>query len=115
MFYVYVQNNTGGEFDATMPRYLIIEAETAGDANQRAEDAGVYFNGVDAGVDCGCCGDRWDRAWEWDGTNQPCLYGEPVLEKMADANGYFYTSDTVRIVYANGRRIDIKMSQKEGV
>ena len=31
-----------------------------------AEDIGLYFDGVEQGMDCSCCGDRWYRAWEDD-------------------------------------------------
>lgn len=103
-FYTYTQNNSGGKYDATMPQYLIVQAESAEDANRRAEDAGVYFDGVDAGADCDCCGDRWSRADEQDATDQPCLYGEPVMDALL---GDYWVERSIRILYAGKGRIDI--------
>lgn len=66
IFWRYDQNNTGGWFDDDLPRVLWVQAETAHDADARAEALGVYFDGVDAGRDCDCCGDRWYRAGVYD-------------------------------------------------
>lgn len=60
--YVFRQNNSGGFFDG--PPEIIIYAVTAVEANALAETKGVYFDGVEKGVDCDCCGDRWYPAWE---------------------------------------------------
>ena len=32
-------------------------------ANRTAQDKGLYFDGVEKGIDCECCGDRWHMAW----------------------------------------------------
>ena len=66
------QNNSGGGYaDIESPQLsavnvvghnVYIEAETADEANSIAEATGIYFDGVSAGVDCDCCGDRWYRA-----------------------------------------------------
>lgn len=70
-FFIYDQNNTGGRFhhyeQDGIGYNVIIEAESAKHANRLAEDIGLYFNGVEQGMDCSCCGDRWYRAWEDDG------------------------------------------------
>jgi hypothetical protein len=60
-FYEFTQNNTGGSFvtDFQVCHRLLIEANSAEEANIKAESMGVYFNGVDEGYDCPCCGDRW--------------------------------------------------------
>jgi hypothetical protein len=42
---------------------LFIEANTSDEANSIAEDLGGYWNGVDEGSDCPCCGDRWYSAY----------------------------------------------------
>ena len=74
-FYTYNQNNSGGAF--TDPaKYVIIEADSPEEADERAEEHDLYFNGVDAGIDCKCCGDRWLHTWD-DGTDKPEVYGEP--------------------------------------
>jgi hypothetical protein len=58
-FYEFHQNNSGGSFvidKVGISICVIIEAMSAGDANDRAEDIGIYF---DADADCRCCGSRW--------------------------------------------------------
>lgn len=69
-FYQFRQNNSGGSFDyddrSGLSVNVYIEAGTADEANSRAEDLGIYFDGVDNGSDCSCCGDRWYRVGEYD-------------------------------------------------
>jgi len=60
-FYEFSQNNTGGSFitgDKLCHR-IIVEASSSSEASDIAEDLGCYWNGVDEGSDCPCCGDRW--------------------------------------------------------
>ena len=57
------QNNSGGHFDAHLGYYLWVQAMDASHANALAQDVGVYFDGCDSGIDCRCCGDRWNEAW----------------------------------------------------
>lgn len=67
-FYHFSQNNSGGMFDIEPSRGIgvdvWIEAVDADHANSRAEQIGLYFNGVEDGSDCECCGDRWYPTWE---------------------------------------------------
>lgn len=60
-FYEFSQNNTGGSFvtDDKLCHRVVIEAASEKEAIQKAEEMGIYFNGVDDGMDCPCCGDRW--------------------------------------------------------
>jgi hypothetical protein len=60
-FYEFCQNNTGGSFvvNDKLCHRLIIEAKDGRAANRIAEDLGCYWDGVDSGMDCPCCGDRW--------------------------------------------------------
>jgi hypothetical protein len=62
-WYHYQQNNSGGTFDidekAGIGPRVWIEAPSADAADRRAEDIGLYFDGLEKGVDCPCCGDRW--------------------------------------------------------
>ncbi len=60
-FFLYSQNNSGGFFDQldNGSHDLIVEANTANEANDIATEYGIYFNGCDSGADCDCCGDRW--------------------------------------------------------
>lgn len=59
------QNNSGGYFDVDdkVCHRLFIEAEAFNDAVEKAEELGCYWDGVDKGIDCSCCGDRWGK---WD-------------------------------------------------
>ena len=34
----------------------------------------VYFDGVEEGLDCPCCGDRWSRLDEWDEKEKIYIY-----------------------------------------
>jgi len=60
-FYEISQNNSGGSFvtDDKLCHRLFIEARSSAEADSIAEDLGCYWNGVDEGMDCECCGDRW--------------------------------------------------------
>jgi len=76
-WYHFRQNNSGGSFIG--PESIHIEADSPLQANNIAVTVGVYFNGVDDGIDCDCCGDRWRSVDEWDDVSDvPCLYGEPI-------------------------------------
>lgn len=90
MFFTYRQNNSLGVFhaDDKVAVYVIIEADGAKEADQRAQDwAGIYFNGCDSGDDCPCCGDRWSEAWDDnEGTEEPTIYGEPAQEYLGENN-----------------------------
>jgi hypothetical protein len=80
MFYTYNQNNSFGTFDVNddVTYYVIVEADSADDANRRAQNVGIYFDGCSVCRDCSCCGDRWSEAWEGDGDPEPMIYSEPV-------------------------------------
>lgn len=111
MFYEYKQNNSGGSFDVDdkLCNRLFIEADSAKIANRIAEGLGCYWNGVDAGLDCECCGDRWtprsegdwrcvnlDKVNEWYGVNTIEEYAQYLADK------YGMTIPDARIYYANG-------------
>lgn len=63
-FYDYHQNNSGGSFDVDdkVCHQVVVEAKSADEANEIAMDLGIYFDGCSEGMDCNCCGDRWDEA-----------------------------------------------------
>lgn len=82
MFFCFNQNNSGGWFqmDDNVSHYVIVEADSADEANDRAESIGIYFDGCADERDCDCCGDRWDRAWSDDGDDMPVIYETPVAD-----------------------------------
>ena len=98
MFFDYRQNNSGGSFitNCDVDVFVIIEAESAAEADDRAQDIGIYFDGCDSGFDCPCCGDRWYRAYE--GEEVPSLYGQPV-EQFKKSYG------EIIIHYLDGRKV----------
>ena len=94
MFYKYSQNNSGGGFDAderVQPR-VFIEAESENEAEVIADRLGIYFDGVEKGHDCECCGDRWSYPNE--------VKPDDLEEVLMDPK---YGYDTV-VHYANGKK-----------
>jgi len=87
MFYHYSQNNSGGSFifneDSGITNHVVIEADSASEANKMAEEIGIYFNGCDSGLDCECCGDRWDSVYG-EGDKVPMVYNKILGEKFVD-------------------------------
>jgi hypothetical protein len=62
--FTYHQNNSFGVWQDNMPLVLEVWAETAKDADIKAESMGVYFDGCKNEIDCPCCGDRWYRQYD---------------------------------------------------
>jgi hypothetical protein len=85
MFYTYRENNSGGEFYGPA-LYVIIEADSPEEANERAvAEAGLYFNGVADGIDCPCCGDRWaEKGSNCIGDSAPMLNGEREVSEESE-------------------------------
>lgn len=75
-FYIFDQNKSGGYWDKILGYVVIIEAETPEKANEKAEEIGIYFDGVENDIDCVCCGDRWCRVED--------KYDEVEPEKLKD-------------------------------
>ena len=98
-FYEFPQNNTGGEWDKILGYTVIIEAETPEKANEKAEEIGIYFDGVDNDIDCECCGDRWYEVDEYDAIEPENLAKE--LEDIKRRQKDWELSSTIR--YADGR------------
>lgn len=112
MFYTYRQNNSGGSFKITkkIKHYVIIEADSAKEANEKAKKVGIYFNGVEKDIDCPCCGDRWRKAddpyFGTDGTKEPEIYGQSVrdfLKQEVRADGSLPWNEEVIVYYKNGK------------
>lgn len=90
-WFQYTQNNSGGKFDQDekVSHYVLVQAPSASQADSIAESiVGIYFNGVEDGQDCECCGDRWYPQRSYVGDNEPFIYGKPVSD---------YGEDMVRI------------------
>jgi hypothetical protein len=77
MYYTFSQNNSGGSWIG--PQYVIVKADSASEANEIAENYGIYFDGVKQEIDCECCGDRWCQVWEDEGTEEPTIFGDSNL------------------------------------
>lgn len=62
-FFNFYQNNSGGYFikDDFVDEKVIIQAKDHHEANDKALSLGIYFDGVMKGIDCECCGDRWNE------------------------------------------------------
>lgn len=93
MFYTYYQNNSGGNYQEDHEHgiscYVIVEAGSPGEANDKAERIGLYF---DSDMDCECCGPRWSRKRvSTDAREIPNVYGCPVAELDFDNDNLFKT------------------------
>lgn len=108
MFYTYVQNNSYGVFDVddNVKHYVIIEADSAKEADKKARNLGIYFNGVENDIDCPCCGDRWDKADDPDfginGTEKPEIYGQSVLEFIKEREKWIWKEEAI-VYYKDGK------------
>lgn len=85
--YRYCQTNSGGSFKDTKKSYVkdaIFPLKQKGDFEKIYKDIGVtaktiipkmiYFDGVEKGLDCECCGDRWDELWEDEATTEVFIF-----------------------------------------
>lgn len=110
MFYTFDQNNSGGSFqkDEDVTLHVIIEAENADEANDKAEMVGLYFDGLG---DCSCCGDRWYETYESEHTSHetPQLYGEDPIEHGNGPLFIDWIDDKSQaycyVYYANGDKV----------
>lgn len=117
-WYEYNQNNSGGHFDAdkSVCHRLFVQAENADAANSIAESLGVYFDGVDDGRDCECCGDRWYR--QDTAVKFPMKYSDTLtfntIEEYAQyvAKEHGWTDPDCRLFYANGLVTDVYRAKK---
>ena len=110
MFYTFSQNNSGGDFiiNDKVAEWVIIEADSADEANDIAEGVGIYFDGCENGYDCDCCGDRWYRQYDDEGTETPQIYGRPVV-----GEGHFgYLRRNAIIYYKKGVVETVKGSKE---
>lgn len=98
-FFHFDQNNSGGSYDAdeNVAPLVIIEAVDDDAANDKAEEIGIYFNGVEDERDCECCGDRW---WRVEGKGE----SSPNQSDIFNHRGKIENSPSVHIYYADGRK-----------
>lgn len=98
-FWTFRQNNSGGSFDFDDERGIsvnvIIEANSLDHAISRAKEIGLYFDGVEAGYDCECCGDRWYAPWDEEGNAVPSIYNTDV------SSGAYEVSDDWSIIWSS--------------
>lgn len=106
MFFDFRQNNSGGSFSyddkAGIAETVIIEANSAAEANEKAERIGLYFNGAG---DCECCGSRWYEVGNYDGTPEPRDFARVVVRGIKSKK----RPVTVYIHYSNGRVVPGRM------
>jgi hypothetical protein len=105
-FYTFSQNNSGGVFDIddNIREWVIIEGNDMNEILDRANDIGIYFDGMSKGIDCSCCGDRW--YWPQGGIGD-----EPVMYYQRVATHPFKYANVV-IHYKDGTKQYAKWSSK---
>lgn len=104
-FYRFNQNNSGGSFveDEDLTHTVFIEAGSAKEANARAENFGIYFDGCNSGIDCDCCGDRWYEAGEGDYYSLSSM--KAVRQAIKELERYHMFTELIAIVHLrNGDR-----------
>lgn len=111
-FFQFRQNNSGGSFDINPQTgigiYVLVEADTAGEANERAESIGIYFNGIESGSDCDCCGDRWYSQWSDEaGDVEPRIYEDAVTPEPVVADSISF------IHFKNGTFLAVREKDEE--
>lgn len=105
LFFEFCQNNSGGFFVTDDERGLgprvWIEARDKADALNLAVQKGIYFDGVQDGRDCACCGDRWSE------------YLDAGAEAPSPDGFYdFLWHDTVYVHHLDGRIERLKSEKK---
>ena len=115
MFYTFDQNNSGGAFmhvPNALTHKVIIEADSAEEANLIGERLRMYFDG-DGDGDCSCCGNRWYPMWDQDaGTESPEIYGKPVGDYGSSPYfmGWMGDDPYAYVHYADGRVESFKVA-----
>ena len=109
-YFTFEQNNSGGDFivDSDLSHYVIVEANSPEEANKAAYDIGLYFRGIDNGIDCPCCGDRWFEKWSDDkGTDEPEVWGSTDLQEKANTAILVNGNEPVIHVYHMSGDVDV--------
>lgn len=97
MWYEYNQNNSGGthvyDDNRGLSECVFIEADSAKEADRYAKSIGIYFEGVDSGRDCDCCGDRWYRQAWWGGDDNKGKNLDELRETINTVLKYRWRTD----------------------
>lgn len=103
-FYIWDQNNSGGIFnvDEDLSHRVVIEADSYDLAEAKAFDFGIYYDGVEAGCDCECCGDRWYHGNELTRHDLEGKTLEECLQGLADRWGW--EDPDIILHYADGSK-----------
>jgi len=115
-FYRFRQNNSGGRWvidaDRGISVEVWIEAGSPTEAILRAEEIGLYWDGVNKGFDCSCCGDRW--WWSVSGVDYDARESAPptVFEPTLDISS-LYPDNYGYIHFADGRIVGITIAPGE--
>jgi len=91
--YGFRQNNSGGYFTEPAETIIVVAAKSKDHALETAGKAGLYLDGVQLGLDCDCCGDRWNNyASEFETVADAKAYAEEV-QYSKDVPAYLVTDD----------------------
>jgi hypothetical protein len=87
-YFEFSQNNSGGgwqvDHEAGIAEKVFVQASSVSEANEKAKDIGIYFDGLDTGRDCSCCGSRWSECWEHDeGKEEAPKASKVAMNKVA--------------------------------
>lgn len=103
MFYHYRQNNPGGDFIVDkhngIAPYVIIEGNSADEANSRAWIIGLEFYDEDADYER----THWLHACESDANVSPLWYGQPLGPLPATGSASHLKDPDVAVHYLDGR------------
>lgn len=109
-WYEFHQNNSGGIMyrNENIADEVLIEASSAISAERKARKIGIYFDGVEKGIDCDCCGDRWKRIdCEADIVDIPVTgYASYWIASIEEYGKYLASQyhDDVILYYSDGRK-----------
>ena len=96
MFFGFTQNNSGGWFEvddsAGIGPEVWIESNNLDHAIRRALEIGLYFDGLQTGRDCSCCGARWSKPWEED-ESEDLPHIDPKYDFNWHDTDYIHTLD----------------------
>lgn len=103
-YYDFSQNNSGGRWKVSedYAENTIIAARCVREANDRAEELGIYFDGCTKELDCDCCGDRWCSQWTESEDVEPLIYGKQPKDYLIE-DGFSLRSKVI-VHHGDGRR-----------